>query len=129
MSTGMQAELQTFLISAFWGMLVIVYYDFFRIIRVIIPHKTWMVAVEDFVFCIGTGCIILGVSYCYLQGQIRGYLFLGMAVGAGLWYMGISPIYRKIIVFFYDKWKEVLKKVKKESTIKSNEKERKSSHE
>ena len=120
MPEGMIGELQNFLISAFWGMLMIVYYDFFRIMRVMIRHTTLMVAIEDLVFALGTGCMILAVSYNYMQGQIRGYLLLGMVVGGIFYNFGISLFLRGFLLFFINKIKELLKKNRKQSTIECN---------
>lgn len=122
-------ELQTFFLSAFWGMLVVVFYDFFRLLRGMLNHSVWMVAVEDLVFALGTGCVILAVFYSYCQGQIRGYMLLGMAVGAVFYNWGISPFVRGIILFFYKKVKEVLKKTKKQSTIRHKDNAKEGNHE
>ena len=113
-------ELQTFLISAFVGMLVVVYYDFFRILRSMVRHSTWMVAVEDLLFSLGTGCMILAVSYRYDQGRIRSYLLFGLIGGMLLYNVGISPFLRGIFLFFYKKITQGLKKVKKSDKIEQN---------
>lgn len=129
MPSGIVQELQTFFLSAFWGMLIVVYYDFFRILRAMLNHSIWMVAVEDLVFALGTGCVILAVSYSYCQGQIRGYLLLGMACGAIFYNWGISPFFRGFILFFYRKVKEVLKKITKQSTMKHKDNAKEGNHE
>lgn len=92
-------------------------------------HSIWMVAVEDLVFALGTGCVILAVSYSYCQGQIRGYLLLGMAFGAIFYNWGISPFFRGFILFFYRKAKEVLKKSTKQSTMKQKDETKEGDHE
>lgn len=115
-------ELQHFLISAFWGMLVVVYYDFFRLLRVMVHHTTLMVAIEDIVFSMGAGCMIFSVAYSYMQGQLRGYLLLGIILGGALYFFGISPFLRGFFACFYNKMKELLKKVKKQSKMKCNDK-------
>lgn len=122
-------ELNHFFISAFWGMLIIVYYDLFRLLRQMIHHSTWMVAVEDILFWIAVGCMVLAVSYKYDQGQIRGYLILGMLCGAVFYNWGLSPYLRGMILFFYKKGKEVLKNVTKQSTIEKNKQKKEGNHE
>lgn len=118
MPAEMVQELQTFFISAFWGMLVVVYYDFFRILRGMKRHSTWMTAVEDILFCLGGGCLIIAVLYSYNQGQVRAFVLFGMGCGAVLYNWGISPYSCGLVLFAYKKVKLVLKKITKHSTIK-----------
>ncbi len=113
-------ELQTFFMSAFWGMLVVFYYDFFRIVRGIKRHSTWMVAVEDIIFWFGTGCLIVAVLYSYNQGQVRIFVLLGMLCGVLLYNWGISPFICGFVIFIGKKIKSLLKKVTKRSKIKGN---------
>lgn len=117
MPAEMVQELQTFLISAFWGMLVIVYYDFFRILRGMKRHGIWMTAIEDILFCLGTACLVIAVLYSYNQGQVRAFVLLGMGCGAALYNWGISPYICGLVLFVYRKLKLALKKVIKHSTM------------
>ena len=118
MPVEIQQELQAFLISAFWGMLLVVYYDFFRILRILKKHAVWMVAVEDLLYGLACGCVILAFTYRYMQGQVRIYILLGMACGAGLYTWGISPYLCGAIRILCRKVKIALKKISKRSTIK-----------
>lgn len=97
---------------------MIVYYDFFRILRILKKHAVWMIAVEDLVYCLGCGCLILAFSYKYMQGQVRFYVLAGMAVGAGLYNWGISPYLCGGVRLLCRKVKIALKKLSKRSTIK-----------
>lgn len=117
MPVEMVQELQTFLISAFWGMIVVFYYDFFRILRGIKRHSSWMTAVEDIVFCLGAGCLIVAVLYSYNQGQVRAFVLLGMGCGIVLYNWGISPYSCGLVWFLSNKVKLILKKITKRSTI------------
>ncbi len=121
----MQQELQIFLISAFWGMLVVFYYDFFRIWRGIKVHRIWSVVVEDIVFCLGAACLIVAVLYTYNQGQVRAFVLLGMGCGAVLYNWGISPFICGSIWYIHRKLKLILKRMMKHSKMeqKKNEKD------
>lgn len=118
MPVEMVQELQTFLISAFWGMVVVFYYDFFRTIRGMKRHSTWMIAVEDLIFCLGAGCLIVAVLYAYNQGQVRAFVLLGMGCGILLYNWGISPYSCGLVLLVFEKIKLVLKKITKHSTMK-----------
>lgn len=131
MPPEMMQELQTFLISAFWGMLVVFYYDFFRVLRGIKRHSVWMTAVEDIVFFLGVGCLLVAVFYTYNQGQVRFFVLLGLGCGVLLYNWGISPYSCGLVIFIYKKIKSLLKKITGHSTIKNkNDKDAKEgSHE
>lgn len=129
MPTGMIQELQTFLTSAFWGMVVVFYYDFFRVLREVKRHGYWMTAVEDIVFCLGAGCIIVAVLYTYSQGQIRAFVLLGMGVGAILYNWGISPYTCGLVFFLVRKMKLALKKITKHSTMEQKKQEKEGNNE
>lgn len=120
MPPGMIQELQIFLMSAFWGMLVVFYYDFFRILRGIKKHSTWMVAVEDLVFWLGTACMIIAVLYSYNRGQVRLFLLAGMGCGSLLYNWGISPFICGFVLFISKKLKTLLKNVIKHSKMKNS---------
>lgn len=119
MPVEMVQELQTFLISAFWGMVIVFYYDFFRILRGVKRHSTWMTAVEDIVFCLGAGCLVVAVLYFYNQGQVRFFVLLGMGFGILLYNWGISPYSCGLVWFIVNKIKLILKKITRQSKIKS----------
>ncbi len=125
----MVQELQVFLISAFWGMVVVFYYDFFRILRGIKQHKDWMTAIEDIVFCLGAGCLIVAVFYTYNHGQIRAFVLLGMCCGVLLYNWGISPFICGLIWTVSNKLKLALKKARKHSTMKQKNYEKEGKNE
>lgn len=110
-------ELQTFLISAFWGMILVFYYDFFRVLRGITKHTTFMTAVEDILYGLGIGCLIFAVLYSYNQGQVRAFVLLGMGCGVLLYNWGISPFTCGLVLFVVQKVKLALKKITKHSTM------------
>lgn len=118
-------------------------YDLLRIIRRIVPHGVWAVALEDVAYWITTALLVFQLLYRENDGAVRGYALLAVAVGmmlyhqtlsgwmvshiAGIlnWYLGIllKPflyVYRKVVqvlrvaVRFY---KKKLKKQLKEFII------------
>ena len=118
MSPEIWQELQTFFITAFWGMLLVFYYDFFRILRSVIKHSVFMTAVEDILFGLGAGCLIFAVLYSYNQGEVRAFVLMGMGCGVLLYNWGISPFSCGMVLFLFQKVKSLLKKKTKNSTIK-----------
>lgn len=143
MSQGILRELQFFGLAVLRGVLILVIYDLLRIIRRIVPHGVWAVALEDVAYWITTALLVFQLLYRENDGAVRGYALLAVAVGmmlyhqtlsgwmvshiAGIlnWYLGIllKPflyVYRKVVqvlrvaVRFY---KKKLKKQLKEFII------------
>ena len=66
-------------------------YDFLRIFRRLIRHKTWGIAAEDLLFWLCCALVMFGFMYRMNEGVIRGFLVLGTAVGMVLYSIFLSP--------------------------------------
>lgn len=134
-----------FLASVLSGIGILVCYDFFRILRSIVPHKDWVVFWEDYIFWVCSGVIVFLMIFQWNDGAIRSFSVLGVAVGMGIYHLGpsepivciVSRILKKCIgicikmihticfplLFLYKKIKNVLKKLEKRDKIKVNNSE------
>lgn len=74
-------EVQFFLASIICGILLLVVYDCLRIIRRIIPHKAFLVALEDILFWVAASIVIFIMIYERNNGTIRGFAILGILLG------------------------------------------------
>lgn len=81
MNEAITIELQFFMISILWGGLLLVIYDFLRIIRNIINHKQLWIAFEDILYWILCGILIFQMMYKHNNGIIRVFSILGMIIG------------------------------------------------
>lgn len=90
MNQEITIELQFFLISILWGALVLLAYDQLRIIRRIIRHNTFFVAVEDLMFWIFTSVFIFAMIYVRNSGTIRGFSVMGMVIGMLIYHYILS---------------------------------------
>ena len=107
-------EEMTLLVACFFlGMILGLFYDGFRILRLFIRHKDWLVDVEDLVFWVVTAWLVFKTLFCYNQGILRAYAFLGIMIGLLLYYLSVSKIIfclaRKIVPV----WSKVLELIKK----------------
>ena len=83
-------QLQLFLIFIINGLLIGLLFDFFRILRKSIKTSDFMTYVEDIIFWILTGFIILYSIFTYNNGEIRLFMFLAMIIGILLYWVLIS---------------------------------------
>lgn len=86
------------------GIVMGVLYDLIRVLRRIIHHPNWLVQIEDLLYWIACGCFAFIMIFWRNYGQIRGFVFLGILIGAVLYFATISSIMINIIT-------QVIKKV------------------
>ncbi len=115
MSEYLQRELLLF-INAFWyGALLAIVYDCLRIFRLAVPHSSKIVAVEDFMFWLGTCVFLFARFFMDNSGILRGYLFLGVFLGAGAWKISLGNWFQKFLgklVLILKKWLIPVKRLK-----------------
>lgn len=95
-------EWQTFLICIFLGMCATSCYDVLRILRVMIPHHKFVIALEDILYWIGIG---IGVSYFIFQyngGVIRSFFIEGFIIGMVFMNISISKITISLFLKIYN---------------------------
>ncbi|TAH71558.1 MAG: hypothetical protein EWM47_04380 [Anaerolineaceae bacterium] len=97
MNQGITIELQFFMISILWGALVLLAYDLLRILRRIIRHNTFFVAVQDLVFWVLASVFIFAMIYVKNSGTIRGFSVMGMVMGMVIYHYILSDWIVKLI--------------------------------
>lgn len=95
MNEAISVELQFFLISILWGVLIILAYDILRIFRRLIPHNAFVLAIEDIVFWVLASLFIFAMIYTMNNGTIRGFSVMGMGIGMTLYYFIFSELFVK----------------------------------
>ena len=93
-------ELQFFLISILWGGILLLVYDGLRVIRRLIKHDSFFLAVEDLIFWVLASVSIFAMMYRENNGIIRGFSVMGMAIGMVLYHYIFSEILVNIITKF-----------------------------
>jgi len=87
-----------FLIFIVNGFLIGLLFDFFRILRKTFKTTDLMTYIEDILFWILTGCIILYSIFIFNNGEIRLFLFLGILLGILLYMLFLSSHIIKVNV-------------------------------
>jgi len=100
MNHAITLELQFFLLSILWGGVLLLVYDIFRIIRRIISHDSFIIAVEDLLYWVAAGLSIFILMYKENNGIIRGFSIMGMLIGMVLYHNIISGFLVKLVTKF-----------------------------
>lgn len=85
-------QIQTFFIFIAIGTLIGLLFDLFKSIRKSFKTPDIITYVEDFFFWVITGVILIYAIIIYNQGQIRGFIFLGIFLGSSIYSLTISKI-------------------------------------
>lgn len=110
-------DLQRFLIFFVEGMIFSVLFDFFRGIRINFKSGNIATLIEDFIFLTITSLFLTYTVIFISNGIIRIYIFIGLGLGSGLYFLTISKkcviIFKNIIRLFKSFFTFLLKFVKK----------------
>ena len=100
-----------FLIFIVNGLIIGFLFDFFRILRKSFKTKDFVTYIEDIVFWILTGFIVLYSIFVFNNGEIRFFIFLGIALGVLLYMTIFSNSIIKVSVFVIQFIKNIIIKI------------------
>ena len=91
-------QLYIFLCFFLTGIVIGILFDIFRILRR--SFKTWDIVtyIQDFIFWILTGAILLYSIFTFNNGELRAFVFIGILLGITLYILLISKYFIKIAV-------------------------------
>lgn len=98
MNQAISVELQFFLVSVLSGGILLLVYDILRILRRLMKHDSFFVALEDLIYWVGASLFIFAMMYKENDGIIRGFSILGMLIGMVLYHYIIDDILVNLIV-------------------------------
>ena len=98
-----------FLIFAINGVIIGLLFDIFRILRKSFKTSDIITVIEDILFWIITGIILLYSIFVFNNGEIRLYMFLAIILGALLYMLLLSRYIIKISVGIINSIKQVIK--------------------
>lgn len=97
MNKVIMVELRFFAASIIWGMLLIVFYDLLRILRRVVKHNGFFIAIEDIIYWVVCSILIFRMMYEQNNGIIRGFSILAMLLGMLIFHHAISDFFVNII--------------------------------
>ena len=90
------------------GVTIGILFDFFRIIRKTIKTNDFFTYIEDILFWILTGIIIIFSMYYFCDGELRFFMVIGIVLGAIIYLLTISRYVIKISLFFINIIKKII---------------------
>lgn len=91
-------ELYALVVSFFNGVLLAWIYDNIRAFRRIVRHKTVVfMSVEDIIYGIYAGLSVFVMCFKVADGIIRGFIIMGIAVGAFLYFKFFKQFLYKVV--------------------------------
>lgn len=88
MSTENQAYI--FLAIVYWGLIIGVIYDIYRMVRRILKPGKWITGIMDLFFWIIIAILSSLMLFHINSGEVRVYAFIGLALGWSLYFLTLS---------------------------------------
>lgn len=104
----MNNQAYLFVIFIINGILIGFLFDIFRIIRRTFKTTDIATYIQDIAFWIITGIITLAFIFCYNNGEIRFYVFLGIILGTIIYILTVSKYVIKVSVKIINYIKKVI---------------------
>lgn len=79
------------------GITIGIVFDIFRILRKSFKTLDFITYIQDFIFWLLTGIILLFSIFTFNYGELRGYIFVGIAIGIILYILIFSKYIIKIV--------------------------------
>lgn len=102
------SQAMLFLLFALDGVIIGILFDFFRILRRSFSTGSILTAIEDILFWVSSGIILLYSIFVYNNGAIRGYMFLGVLCGVTLYMITLSKLFIKVNVSILNFIKKII---------------------
>lgn len=102
-----------FLVFVVIGLIIGLLFDIFRILRISFKTKDFVTYIEDILFWIITGILVLYSIFIFNNGEIRFFIFIGIVIGVILYIMLFSSFIIKYSVYIINFIKKVVRVVLK----------------
>lgn len=104
-------QLNSFFIFTLVGIIISVLFDIFRVLRKTFKTPDTITYIEDILFWIIAGTIILSSIFLFNNGELRLYLFIGMGIGVLIYMLLLSKYFINISVFIISTIKKVINRI------------------
>ena len=131
MITSLYDQIKILIIFAITGIIIGLLFDFFRIQRKVIKTFDFITYLQDALFWILSGIVLIISIMNFTNGEIRSYMILGIIIGVVLYFIifskyimkisvGIANFFIKILHILISPIKKLSKKLKKSWKKKDN---------
>ena len=105
----MSNQAYVFFIFILNGLIIGILFDIFRILRKSFKTSDFRTNLQDILFWIITGLILLFSIFKFNNGELRAYIFLGVFLGVSMYMLLFSKTFIKINVFIVNCIKTIFK--------------------
>lgn len=98
-----------FLVFTLTGFIIGALFDVFRILRKSFKTSDFITYLEDILFWALTGFLIIYNIWCFNDGEIRLFMFLGLIMGILIYLLLLSKFFIILMTFIIDIIKKILK--------------------
>ena len=106
-----QNQTYLFLVFSLTGVFIGILFDFFRILRKSFKTSDILTYIEDIIFWVLTGILVLYNIWYFNNGEIRLFMFLGIIMGTMIYMLTLSNIVIKIFYSIISFLKVVMMKI------------------
>ena len=111
MENSITSQAYLFVICFLCGVIIGIFFDIFRILRKSFKTPDLVTYIEDIIFGIITGVFLIFILFVLNNGQLRFYIFFGLALGIILYLITLSKIFIKINVTVITTIKKIIIKI------------------
>ena len=104
----MENQAYLFLIFVLNGFLIGILFDVFRILRKSFKTKDFFTYIEDILFWLISGGIILYTIFKFNNGELRAFIFIGLIIGSLLYMLLFSKTFIKINLYIINLFKKII---------------------
>ena len=97
-----------FLIFVLVGIILGLLFDFFRILRKTFKTSDFITYIQDVLFWILSGIILIYSIFIFNKGELRAYIFLGIFIGTVTYMLTISKYFIKFNVIILTQIKKLI---------------------
>ena len=104
----MENQAYLFLIFILNGFLIGILFDIFRILRKSFKTSNIITYIQDILFWILTGCILIYSIFKFNDGELRGFIFIGIFIGVSIYLLLFSKSFIKINLYIISIIKRII---------------------
>lgn len=104
----MNNQLYIFFIFILNGFLIGILFDIFRILRKTFKTEDFITYLEDFLFWIITGFLVIFSLFKFNNGELRGYIFIGILFGVIIYILLFSKIFIDVNLYIINIIKKII---------------------
>ncbi len=104
-------QLTQFFLYIVSGMAISIFFDIFRVLRKSIKTSNIITYIEDTIFWIIVGLFLIWEIFTISYGELRGYIFIGIILGIGIYLVTISKFFINVNVKILNFFKKIIHKI------------------